>query len=215
MKWDIVPLAQCPSQAEVSSACRKAAAVLSLDCADCEGKLASWRVIAKLVLRVQPDIMARIRAQYLEPLIWASGRYGAVHIRRTDKTAPGWQHEADAIGECKYAERLAELGGYAEGLPVFVATDDLGVVGAFAGCGVVRRLGWEVHHFEADPGRGTSRAVVYRLIAELTLLAEAEWAVVTFSSNMGRLVQLMRERPEASLASLDDCPGCYWQWHEG
>ena len=60
-----------------------------------------------------------------------------------------------------------------------------------------------------DPGRGQSRAVVYRLYAELHLLVKANWTVATFSSNVGRVVQLLREQPEETCTSVDT------RWYPG
>ena len=50
----------------------------------------------------------------------------------------------------------------------------------------------------------TGRDVLYRLYAEISLLVRANWTVGTFSSNVGRLVQLLRDQPEGTMVSMDD-----------
>jgi len=53
------------------------------------------------------------------------------------------------------------------------------------------------------PARGLALSTMYRLWAEILLLKEAPLVVATFSSNMGRLVQVLREQPQTSMLSLD------------
>ena len=161
--------------------------------------LEKWRMVAKLILRVQPDIEARIQREYLADLAWSRGTYAAVHIRRTDK-----YKEARPRATCAYAHRLAIMcGGRCGGLDVFVATDDISVVSEFATCNRSIQHRWKTHSLEGSPPRNWGRAAVYRLYAELILMMRSEWAVATFSSNLGRLVQLMRDQPEDTMASLD------------
>jgi hypothetical protein len=161
--------------------------------------LEKWRMVAKLILRVQPDIEARIHREYLADLAWSRGTYAAVHIRRTDK-----YREARPRATCSYAYRLAMMcGGRCGGLDVFIATDDIKVVSEFATCNRSIQHSWKTHSLAGSPPRNWGRAAVYRLYAELILMMRSEWAVATFSSNVGRLVQLMRDQPEDTMASLD------------
>jgi hypothetical protein len=161
--------------------------------------LEKWRMVAKLILRVQPDIEARIHREYLADLAWSRGTYAAVHIRRTDKYI-----EARPRATCSYAYRLAKMcGGRCGGLDVFIATDDINVVSEFATCNRSIQHSWKTHSLEGSPLRNWGRAAVYRLYAELMLMMRSEWAVATFSSNVGRLVQLMRDQPEDTMTSLD------------
>ena len=156
-------------------------------------------MVAKLILRVQPDIEARIHREYLADLAWSRGTYAAVHIRRTDKYI-----EARPRATCSYAYRLAKMcRGRCGGLDVFIATDDIKVVSEFATCNRSIQHSWKTHSLEGSPLRNWGRAAVYRLYAELILMMRSEWAVATFSSNLGRLVQLMRDQPEDTMASLD------------
>lgn len=198
-------LAAWPS--ELSSACRKAAASLGIQEPRCAGGLEAWRVVAKLLLRLQPDIAAHIEREYLDHFEWArvGGEFAAVHIRRGDKL-----REATPVATCAYAERLAQLSDHATGLHVFVATDAPDSVGELRRCPPSARLGWHVHSLlqgqvlqNTRTAQPTGRAVVYRLWADIAMLVRAKWSVVTFSSNMGRLVQLLRDQPEATCASLD------------
>lgn len=188
---------------EVVRACHTAATVLGVAAPSCNSsQLQAWRMIARLVLRVQPDVEERIHAVHLRGLPWAGGRFAAMHIRRTDKRI-----EAKPVAECTYASRLEQLcGDKCSELDVFVATDDLRVIDGVRKCEATARHSWRLRHFESDPGRGNSRAVVYRLYAELTLMSRAEWVVGTFSSNFARVTQLLRWQAEESMASVDD--GC-------
>jgi len=190
-------------------ACYRAAEVLgrnsSLSLCASGTSLEKWRIVAKLILRVQPDIEARIHREYLADLAWSRDAYAAVHIRRTDKYL-----EARPLATCAYADRLASMcRGRCGGLDVFVATDDIKVVSEFARCNASILHSWTTHSLEGSPPRNWGRASVYRLYAELILIMRSEWAVATFSSNVGRLVQLMRDQPEDTMASLDA------QWSAG
>ena len=122
-----------------------------------------------------------------------------MHIRRTDKIV-----EAEYQTECAYADQLAIMcGTRCDDLNVFIATDDMDVVDGVRSCDSAQRHNWQLHNMDGDPGRGDGRANLYRLYAEMTLMVRAEWVVATFSSNVGRTVQLMRDQPPETMASLD------------
>ena len=53
------------------------------------------------------------------------------------------------------------------------------------------------------PKRGVTAETMYRLWAEILLMKEADFVVGTFSSNMGRLVQVLRSQPQQTMESLD------------
>ena len=95
------------------------------------------------------------------------------------------------------------LSGRREALPVYVATDDISTVDELRACPEAQQLDWRITHAQSDPSRGIEAAVTYRLWAEMTLLAHATWVVGTFSSNVGRLVQVLRTQEEASFQSVD------------
>ena len=116
----------------------------------------------------------------------------------TDKT-----REVDPVTECSYVNKLAAMSNNARGLDIFVATDDQQVIDGVNACRATRALNWHVHHFNGNPGRGTGREIIYRLYAEITVMTRADWVVGTFSSNVGRIVQLLRELPEETMSSLD------------
>ena len=205
-----------PTDDELSSACRKAAASLGIEAANCAG-LDAWRMVAKLVLRLQPDIAARIQRNYLDEFGWArvGGTFAAVHIRRGDKVTV----EANATPTCAYADQLARISQDARGLHVFVATDEAGTVVELQGCATSARLEWHVHtsargHVLQNTQTATKigQDATYRLWADLTMLVRAKWAVVTFTSNMGRLVQLLRDQPHASCGSGDRPRWGYGPW---
>ena len=83
---------------------------------------------------------------------------------------------------------------------------------SLAACETTRSLQWGLWHFDGQPGRGTSEAITYRLWAEVTMLRDATWAVGTFTSNVGRLVQVLRTQPEETFASVDAAwyPGSWY-----
>ena len=165
----------------------------------CSNPLIAWRRVARVVLKVQPDVQVAVDA-FLTPFrTIMEGTYGALHIRRTDKSL-----EATFVSVCQYTSRLAALSGQRRALSVFVATDDLATVDEVLACPESQRLAWRVVHAEDNPARGIQGNVTYRLWAEITLLTRATWAVGTFSSNVGRLlVQVLRRQDEASFQSVD------------
>ena len=174
------------------------------------GHLLAWRALAQLVLRLQPEIEQRIDARLAALFPWArrDAVYGAVHIRRRDKTAvEWWGREARATPACTYADRLAWLAAADApqgAMPVFVATDDLRALAEFKRCDATLRHGWSVHGWpEGEPARGANTSVVLRLLSEMRLLVGATWGVGTFTSNVGRIVQLLRTQPPASFWSAD------------
>ena len=188
-------VSQDEAQRQVVEACRK------LDpTALCDQQLVAWRRVAAVLLRVQPDI----QSQYIDPLLvpfrdLRSKTFGALHIRRTDKDI-----EIAQRGVCVYAGRLAALSGRRAGLSVFVATDDMAALRQLRSCTEPRTLGWSLVPFsDANPSRGEAGSVLFRLWAEITLLVEAAWVVGTFSSNTGRLVQVLRQQDEGTFASVD------------
>lgn len=167
------------------------------------GGLLAYRLLARTVLRVQPELQVSIDDGLLSRFPWLreGRRFGAVHIRRRDKITA---REARVIPICMYAERLATLSSSAVRLPVFVATDDFRTLESFRRCAPVSRLGWVVHTWpEGEPARGANASVVLRLWSEVQLMVRASWAVVTFTSNVGRLVQLLRTQRPATLWSID------------
>ena len=221
--------------AQVELACRRAAEVLGVGAAQCaepsaigvlpptdcerargadgrycqehsaEDQLHAWRVIAKLLLRVQPDLQGAIEREYLAATrSWSGKTFAAVHIRRGDKIS-----EAGAyVQECSYLQRLWDISrntsDATSGLHVFVATDDLEIMPTLRACAVARQHDWALHSFDGAPQRDESRASVYRLWAEVSLLVDATYTVASYTSNIGRLVQVMRygKAPE-TMSSMD------------
>lgn len=194
---------------DASSACRRLGGAE----ADCAVPVLAWRQIAQAVLRMQPEIEAAVAAQVEAMRDWSPGRYGAFHIRRTDKVQ-GPIKEADAVGVCEYVRHMQLLAGdEAAGLDMFVATDDLITVTQLAACPRAIALGWKLHHFSGDPSRGLDFASQIRLWADISMLVRASWVVGTFTSNIGRLVQLLRTQPPESFWSVDT-PGGTWAWDQ-
>jgi hypothetical protein len=184
-----------------------------------QNPLRFWRALARMIFQLQPEIEAQVNSRHLSTLPWAQERgssgYGAVHVRRGDKTRNGG--EAKAVQVCRYADALATLlnheqrgTGKIHGRHVFVATDEPEVVvPRFRKCASTLAANWTVHAFHGRPGRGQSREVMVRLWAELTLLRHATVFVGTATSNVARLVQLLRYQHENTFVSLDNgCPAC-------
>lgn len=55
----------------------------------------------------------------------------------------------------------------------------------------------------SHPKRGTGADDMMRLWAEITILTKASFVIGTFTSNMGRLVQILRTQPQDTMESLD------------
>ena len=70
-------------------------------------------------------------------------------------------------------------------------------------CSVVTGNNWVLHNIAGQPPRNELRSGVYRLLAELQLLVGANVTVGTFSSNVGRLVQALRDQPPETMTSMD------------
>ena len=197
-----------PTADEIERACGSAAALIGSNADGCaskeDGALLAWRVIARLMMRPQPEIEER--AARLVPAAfkaWAGGVYGAVHIRRRDKVF-GNNAEAEAVEPCLYLERLATLSSSRRDLDVFVATDDWKILPTLPSCATAAALNWTIHHFGGgQPSRGIAADVTYRLWAEVGVMRGAAWCVATFSSNVGRLVQMLRAQPPDTMASMD------------
>jgi len=182
------------AQRDVVGACR-----MIDPSASCEDRLVAWRTVARLVLQAQPEIMAAVETEYLlRTHSWSSGVFAAMHIRRTDKTS-GAIKEADAVPVCMYALQLARMAGPSRRLNVFIATDDLSTVAELAACPTANENDWQLHHFSVHPWAGG----LTRLWAEITLLTRAAWTVGTFSSNIGRLAQILRTQLPSTYHSMD------------
>lgn len=185
---------------------------LQLDCADGseQRSLRMWRSLARHVLMLQPEVATRLEEQWVRPHSWASaGAFAAMHVRRGDKAA---SRQAGDIDSCTYATTLASLlssnpvaqtpGGITD---VFIASDDLpAVLRELGGCPHLTR-NWTLHSNAGlpSPGRALTEHNVYRLLAEVSLLVRAKAVVVTKTSNVGSLVQILREQPPDTLRVAD------------
>ncbi len=177
--------------------------------------LLMWRALAGRVLRVQPDAMRAVQSEWLASLPWALGRFGALHVRRGDKLGelPRAQQLRPPIG-CEYAAKLeavgkAHPGQLPRGAHVFVASDELeAVLAELAACDVVRRNAWKIESFAAAGPvyRNYSQYNFHRLWAELHLLTNATVVVASQTSNVGRLVQVLRSADPRTLAFIEGHP---------
>ena len=184
------------------------------------GRVMAWRKIANVVLRLQPEIEDEIDKllQHM-PFVWEGREFGALHMRRGDKVQPnhyssvkanGIRSEAVAYHACTYIDVLAQLAGSRPNLTVAIATDDrVRVAEELQNCSNVSANSWRIHFFSQTLSRAHSRAPLVSLWSEITVLRRATWAVGTFSSNIGRLVQVLRHQPPSTMQSLDSA------WHAG
>lgn len=164
-----------------------------------------WRFNKRTAKRIS-DIWKRIA---LRP-----GSYVAVHIRRGDKRT-----EAKLQSVERYAAALRILAG--KGEPIFVATDDGAVLAPLrsmlSGHKVLALAGASARkgHLQARMNRAYMKGRyndVVDLLAEIEMLRKARVFVATFSSNLARLVHVLRNADERDSVSLDDrwAPGVAW-----
>ena len=124
--------------------------------------------------------------------------YIAVHIRRGDKVA-GRIKEAEAT---EVSEYIAKVKNINSGITnIFVATDDFMVVEEFQSrcpsewhvfsLSSPERQGYDLLKFNTESGSRRKREMV-ELFVDMHFLSKAEAFVGTYSSNMGRLVALLR-----------------------
>lgn len=142
------------------------------------------------------------------------GRYIGAHVRRGDKI-----REVRPVSLKRYAHAIRCIHPT---LPVFVASDE--------GTSIIRlramlaprpvfalpRAEGRRGHYQREANRRylkRNRGVVSELLAEIEALRGATWFVGTFSSNLGRLVHVLRNAPPNTSVSLDDrwAPGVAWR----
>jgi len=185
---------------------------------ECDSRLQQWRAISKYALAPQPHVSSVVANEFDIPVLHRKP-YGAMHVRRTDKVAvlntlitlPNGTRvirqsvpEAKSYTACAYADKLRIVSGNMRDIDVFLATDDINAVSAeLRACTIVNDSQWRIHSFGYSPARSFDRQNVYRLWAEIQLMSKATWVVGTFSSNIDRLVQMIRDQPAASMISLD------------
>ena len=196
-----------PTDKEITTGCISAATLLQMSGDGCaslaNGRLLAWRVIARLFLRPQPEISERTASLVPEAFhSWMIHPFGAIHVRRGDKVF-GNNAEAKAVNPCSYLDRLDSLMAGGSAGHIFVATDDLSILPELRICETTVSRSWVLHHFDGSPSRGISGDVTYRLWAEVRLMVRAAWCVGTYSSNIGRLVQMLRVQPPETMASMD------------
>ena len=186
-----------------------------------------WRLLTRLVARPQPEVQSEALATWLPrtgiPVqTWESGHFAALHVRRTDKKI-----ETRRSSSCLYLGKLSHL-AYKTGLTgadalyIFVATDDPAVLRELRRCPPPPEVkkpqayrfvslveGWRA------PSRGFGHEQLLRLWAEVEVLCQARAVVGTFSSNLGRLVQLLRRQPLDTFASLNTPGRTGWFHSQG
>mmetsp|Transcript_1057 Transcript_1057/g.3282 ORF Transcript_1057/g.3282 Transcript_1057/m.3282 type:complete len:421 (-) Transcript_1057:100-1362(-) len=142
------------------------------------------------------------------------GQYVGLHIRRGDKAL-----EVPLIPLEDYAHAVKISGSNAT--TIFLATDDGSILWE------LKQLlpGYKIFTF-ADPSstghlqrtaneaalRGTVLSTM-SLVAEIDILRQAEYFIGTYSSNIGRLLAVLRDRPTETSISMDVSwsPGVAWR----
>ena len=204
-----------PNRTRLCAAIGRVSSELAQDCA--ESELGMWRAVARLSMREQPEL-----ASLVDPLVavqvqrsrLADQPFVALHVRRGDK-----HFESEPRDACDYADALAALLKRHSRLhdvrwTIFVASDEpTAIVAQLAACSTVQRHNWHLTAWsqggvdELRLGARRDGDAQVRLWAELRLLARAAFVVCTFSSNVCRLVQLLRTQPAETLAPLDEGSG--------
>lgn len=149
------------------------------------------------------------------PHEYMDGKYVAIHVRRGDKA-----REVRSVNLRAYADAVTLLARRGE--PVFIATDDGSVVPYLRDLlhpshrvitlnSVMGRTG----HRQGEHNRGwmkTRYGTVVDLLAEIEAMRRARVFIATFSSNLARLVHVLRKADEHDSISLDDrwAPGVAW-----
>eukprot|EP00177_Eucheuma_denticulatum_P001833 GFKZ01003272.1.p1 GENE.GFKZ01003272.1~~GFKZ01003272.1.p1 ORF type:complete len:364 (+),score=50.12 GFKZ01003272.1:182-1273(+) len=166
-----------------------------------------WKVNGKTrgeMERIQGHLMRRL-----------GGNYIGIHVRRGDK-----EREVEEVELTQYVETVQLLSK--DGTPVFVASDDGRVVAKLSqklpGRRVVALASVEARKGHSQGGwnkkwKGKYEDVV-DLLVEVEMLANAMVFVGTFSSNLGRVVYVLRGgKSRDSGISLDDRwePGVAWR----
>ncbi|CDF38740.1 Alpha-(1,6)-fucosyltransferase fragment, family GT23 [Chondrus crispus] len=179
------------------------------------GGAALSRELAKRLWRLNEATAAAVRVVLEEASVWGAGEYVGVHVRRGDKSK-----EVADVPLWRYAAAVRAVSG--EEMAVFVAADDgasvRGLRQLLAGRKVVAIRGAEGRggHDQLATNRGYMKenyGRVVELLAEVEALRGAKVFVGTFSSNLGRLVHVLREGDERNSVSLDDrwAPGVAWR----
>jgi hypothetical protein len=158
-----------------------------------------------LVWRLKPSVAEKVNALKAPPLAALGNAFSAVHIRRGDKTL-----EASTTSIEEYVKHISQ-----PGLPrrVFVLTDDFSVLGeletaapefTFVSLCLPKQRGHEQGAFNAGLGPARYEETL-RLIAELTIARQAERFFGTGTSNISRVLALLRglHRVDSIDGSLD------------
>lgn len=168
------------------------------------------RELARLFWRINQDTQDKVTVLLHDIKfhfgVHPSSRYIGVHIRRGDK---GKEKVPIPIEE--YVASIKAIDS--NGMPLFLASDDGRVLQQLKQyfpdrtIAVVRTSKVRKGHLQRDlnrqRGKATQRAVV-ELLAEIEMLRSATWFIGTFSSNLGRLVHVLRSHDPKTSISLDD-----------
>lgn len=180
-----------------------------------EGVLNRVREYAREVWRVNEETRAQMEEMRRAVGLERAKTLVGVHVRRGDKV-----REVAEVEIARYVDAIRVVSN--ESVPVFVASDDGSAIMdvrrrlneriVLATKGVERREG----HVQAEMNRRFMKGKygsVVELLFEVEVLANASIFVGTFSSNLARLVHVLRKGGEESSVSLDDrwAPGVAWK----
>jgi hypothetical protein len=168
------------------------------------------RAILNMVLRFNNDIIKDRTAQ--SELLIQMKPYVSLHIRRGDKVT-GNLKEADIVSLSKYVEQIEKIKPNISN--VFIATDDYSVIEEFK---KICPVDWQIITFCERNNKGYDEAGflsknseetktdMISLFNDLHFLAESEYFIGTYSSNIGRLIALIKGQDKCH--SLD-----IKEWH--
>jgi hypothetical protein len=131
--------------------------------------------------------------------------YVGVHIRRGDKVK-----EVPSVPIARFIEAIDIIAP--PHMPLFVASDDGATVRALREMTQRRVLALphsekRIGHLQRSVNRIAAKHkpdLVHEILADIQALTRASWFIGTFSSNMGRLVHVLRDQPPETSISLDD-----------
>jgi hypothetical protein len=197
----------CVKVSTPESALLAAATVEKLSAPD---RLALARNLAGRIWRLKAPTRARIDDLLAESGLEPGMSYVGVHVRRGDK-----DKEVAFVALTEYI-RAVDAVAPASDTPVFVASDDSSVASALAILAPGRAIftlspaaspAIRGGHDQLAHNRGAlkhNRARVEALLAEIHALVHADLFVGSFSSNLGRLVHVLRSADAETSISVDD-----------
>jgi hypothetical protein len=206
-RLDFLDPGTCLLVSTPASALRAADHILNFRASD---ELAQARALARRIWRLRPNTRYRIDAMLVDAGVAAGLSYIGVHVRRGDKGK-----EVPFVPLSTYATAINAIAPAAD-TPIFLASDDASVASLLAvllPARVILTLTASASpaiaggHDQLKHNKGAlkrNRARVEALLAEIDALSAADAFVGSFSSNLGRLVHVLRRANANTTISVDD-----------